>query len=125
MASDMVKTSTRGIFKRGSRYVFSYRVDGKQHWRSCRTLAEARQAKAAVSADIGRGEFEPRSTVTLHEYVKGVDRALSGHVPRVPRGNPARVPMPDREAHPAVLLAQGEADGRDAVDGREVHLLAG
>jgi integrase len=70
MAAPLVKTRTPGIFKRGSRYVFSYRVNGKQRWESCRTLEEARRAKAARQTDIGRGEFEERSRVTLHEYLR-------------------------------------------------------
>ena len=63
MAAPLEKTKTPGIYKRGSRYVFSYRVDGKQRWESCRTLEEARRAKAARQTDIGRGEFEERSKV--------------------------------------------------------------
>jgi integrase len=70
MAAPLVKTKTPGIFKRGSRYVFSYRVSGKQRWESCRTLEEARRAKSARQTDIGRGEFEERSRVTLHEYLR-------------------------------------------------------
>jgi len=50
--------------------VFSYRVDGKQRWESCRTIDEARRLKAARATDIERGEFEPRSRVTLHEYAR-------------------------------------------------------
>lgn len=68
MAAKLEKTRTPGIFKRGSRYVFSYRVNGKQKWESCRTLDEARRAKQARSVDISRGEFEERSRITLHEY---------------------------------------------------------
>lgn len=68
MAAKLEKTKTPGIFKRGSRYVFSYRVDGKQRWESARTLDEARRAKSARQTDIGRGEFEARSRVTLNEY---------------------------------------------------------
>jgi integrase len=70
MAAPLIKTKTPGIFKRGSRYVFSYRVEGKQRWESCRTLEEARRAKSARQTDIGRGEFEQRSRVTLHEYLR-------------------------------------------------------
>jgi len=70
MAAKREKTRTPGIFKRGSRYVFPYRVNGKQHWESCRTLDEARRAKAARETDIGRGEFEERSRITLHEYAR-------------------------------------------------------
>ncbi len=64
------KTRTPGIFKRGGRYVFSYRADGKQHWESCRTLDEARRLKQVRTADIARGEFEQRSRLTLHEYAR-------------------------------------------------------
>jgi integrase len=70
MAAPLVKTRTPGIFKRGSRYTFSYRVAGKQHWESCRTLEDARRAKSARQTDIGRGEFEARSRVTLHDYLR-------------------------------------------------------
>ena len=70
MAAKMEKTRTPGIYKRGSRYVFAYRVDGKQRWESCRTLDEARRAKAARATDIGRGEFEEHSRITLHEYAR-------------------------------------------------------
>jgi integrase len=70
MPAPLEKTRTPGIFKRGSRYVFSYRVDGKQRWESCRTLDEARRAKAARATDIERGEFEQHSRITLHEYAK-------------------------------------------------------
>lgn len=68
MAAKLEKTRTPGIFKRGSRYVFSYRVSGKQRWESCRTLDEARHKKAARQTDLIRGEFEERSRITLHEY---------------------------------------------------------
>jgi integrase len=70
MAAPLVKTKTPGIYKRGSRYVFSYRVDGKQRWESCRTLEQARRAKRARNADIDRGEFEERSRVALNEYLR-------------------------------------------------------
>lgn len=67
----MEKTKTPGIYKRGSRYVFSYRDHvGKQHWESYRTLDEARTEKAARSTDVRRGEHEQRSRITLHEYAR-------------------------------------------------------
>jgi integrase len=79
MAAKMEKTRTPGIYKRGGRYVFSYRANGKQRWESCRTLEEARRAKAARQTDIGRGEFEERSRITLHEYAREwVDRYQGG-----------------------------------------------
>lgn len=75
MAAKLIRTKTPGIYKRGSRYVFSYRVGGRQHWESCRTLEEARRAKAARQTDIDRGEFKQRSRVTLHDYARDwIDR---------------------------------------------------
>ena len=71
MPAPLIKTKTPGIFKRGRRYVFSYRVEGKQRWESCRTLEEARRAKSARQTDIGRGEFEERSRITLRLYLIG------------------------------------------------------
>lgn len=70
MAAKLEKTRTPGIYKRGSRYVFIYRANGKQKWESARTLEEARRAKAARVTDIGRGEFEEQSRVALHAYAR-------------------------------------------------------
>jgi integrase len=71
MAAKFEQTRTPGIFKRGNRYVFSYRDEnGMQRWESCRTLDEARRAKAARATDIARGELEQRSQVTLRAYAE-------------------------------------------------------
>jgi hypothetical protein len=60
MSARLEKTRTPGVFKRGSRYVFSYRVDGEQRWESCCTLDEARRAKAAGNR-YRAWEFEQHS----------------------------------------------------------------
>lgn len=80
MAAKREKTRTPGIFKRGDRYVFSYSdAEGKQRWgESCRTLEEARRAKAARTTDIERGEHEERSRVTLHEYARAWVKRYQG-----------------------------------------------
>jgi integrase len=78
MAAKLIKTKTPGIFKRGGRYVFIYRVDGRQKWESARTLEEARAKKAARETDIDRGEFEQRSRVTLHEYSRAWVKRYQG-----------------------------------------------
>jgi integrase len=70
MAARLVKTRTPGIYRRGSRYVFSYRAGGKQHWESHRTLDAARRAKAAKRTDIDRGEHHPDSKITLRAYLR-------------------------------------------------------
>jgi integrase len=68
MAGRTQRTRTPGIYKRGNRYVFAYRIAGKQHWESCRTLDEARRKKAARQTDLARGEFQEQSRITLHDY---------------------------------------------------------
>ncbi len=70
MSAKLEATKTPGIYKRGSRYVISYRANGKQCRESFRTLDEARRAKSARKTDIDRGEFEQRSRVTLHDYAR-------------------------------------------------------
>jgi integrase len=75
MSAPMVKTKTPGIYKRGSRYVVTYRHQGKLRKESCRTLEEARQIKAERTRQIHSGEFSARSRVTLREYaLEWIDR---------------------------------------------------
>jgi integrase len=63
------KTSTPGIFKRGGRYVVVFRdPQGRQRKKSARTLAEARDLKAVLTADVKRGEFRALSKVTFADY---------------------------------------------------------
>src|SRR5262249_48884182 len=63
------KTSTPGIYKRGGRYVVIFRdPHGKQRKRAARTLAEARDLKAALTADVKRGEHRTLSKVTFGDY---------------------------------------------------------
>jgi integrase len=77
MAAKREKTRTPGIFKRGSRYAFSYRANGAQKWESARTLEEARRRKAERLADVGRGEYEERSRMGLREYAEAwIERYL-------------------------------------------------
>src|SRR5947209_6047065 len=71
------KDTDAGDHKRGSRYVFIYRANGKQRWESARTLDEARRKKSERVADVGRGEFEERSRVALRDYAaEWVERYL-------------------------------------------------
>jgi integrase len=65
----LTKTATPGVFKRGSRYVVIFRdPQGRQRKRSARTLAEARNLKATLNADVRRGEYRSLSKVTFAEY---------------------------------------------------------
>ena len=68
MAAGMQKTRHPGIYRRGGRYLFSYRVNGKQKWESTRTLTEAQRLKARRVVDADRGELQERSRLTFREY---------------------------------------------------------
>ncbi len=71
----LVRTSTPGIYRRqradGSLggYMVIYRAAGRQRKESARTLAEARSIRSARHTDRDRGEFNPRSRLTLREFL--------------------------------------------------------
>jgi integrase len=78
------KTRTPGVFKRGNRYVVVYRDrGGRQRKRFCRTLAEAKDCKAALRTDLRRGEYRELSSVTLADYA---DEWLQTYTGRTSRG---------------------------------------
>lgn len=77
------KTSTAGIYKRGGRYVVTYRdPQGRQRKQFARTLAEARDVKAAMRADVARGEYRTLSRVTFAEYAPEWIRSYQGRTSR-------------------------------------------
>jgi integrase len=67
MAYDLVKTKTPGIYKRGDRYVVTWRDRGKQHRQSFRTMAEAREAQGQRRR---RDERKAFSRVTFEDYAR-------------------------------------------------------
>ncbi|MEP6910630.1 MAG: site-specific integrase [Actinomycetota bacterium] len=80
----LVKTGTPGIYKRGDRYVVVFRdPQGKERKRFARTLAEAREVKAALTADVRRGEYRTLSRVTFAEYAT---EWIEGYQGRTSRG---------------------------------------
>jgi integrase len=75
MAAKLVKTRHPGIYKRGSRYVATYRVNGRQHRESAPTLEAARKLKATRETDSHRGEFHEQSRLAFHKYaIEWVER---------------------------------------------------
>ena len=71
----LLRTATPGIYRKGRRYVVVYRAGGKQRKEFARTLAEARQVRAARVADDARGEFQVRTTIRLREFLsEWIDR---------------------------------------------------
>src|SRR5437763_17203805 len=67
----LVKTGTPGVYKRGNRYCAVYTdPQGKQRKRAARTLAEARDLRAQLHADMVRGEYRAPSRVRFDEYAR-------------------------------------------------------
>lgn len=80
MAPAMEKTKTPGIYKRGSRYVVTWRHRGKQHKSFHRTLAEAREAKGKR---MNPAERRPSSRESFEDYARGW---IDGYGGRTERG---------------------------------------
>jgi len=70
VAARMEKTRHPGIYRRGSRYAFSYRHNGSQRWESFRTLDAARKAKRAREAARDTGELHEQSRVSFREFAE-------------------------------------------------------
>ena len=70
-AGSLVKTKTPGIFKKNNRYVVVFRdTSGRQRKRFARTLAEARDLKAVLTADVRRGEYRTLSKISFEDYAR-------------------------------------------------------
>ena len=79
----LVKTGTPGVYRRGGRYVVVARDNrGRQVKRFARTLAEARDVKAALRADVSRGEYRATSKVTFAAYVSEWVETYAGRTRR-------------------------------------------
>ena len=68
MAAPTKRTSTPGVYKRGSRYLAVVLVGGKQVRRSARTLREARIIKSQLQADTSRNELVVESNMRFEPY---------------------------------------------------------
>lgn len=64
------KTKVPGIYRRGERYVFSYRVEGRQRWGSAATLDEARRSKRQAEADVDRCELVDLTAARFGDYAR-------------------------------------------------------
>src|SRR4051812_39445362 len=70
MAAEFERTSTPGIYKRGSRYYSTWTVNGRLKKRSHRTMREARAHKAEMQALVNSGEYHEESTVKFRDYAE-------------------------------------------------------
>src|SRR4051812_38463916 len=82
MAS-MEQTRYAGIYKRGGRYVATWRDNlGRQRARSAATLSEAKAIRAAMKGDVARGEYRALSRVTFTEYAPSWIASYAGRTAR-------------------------------------------
>ncbi len=81
----LIKTGTPGVYRRGGRYVVILRgPDGKQRKHAARTLAEARDLKARLTADVSRGEYRTQSRITFSQYAEQWLATYGGRTSRGP-----------------------------------------
>jgi integrase len=76
--SQLERTRTPGIYKRGSRYVVVWRHRGKQHKEFYRTYEEAREAKAQRQG----GDRRPASKASLGDYFAEWIESYAGRTAR-------------------------------------------
>ena len=62
------KTKQPGIYRRGEKYLYTYRQAGRQRWGTAGSLDEARRAKRQAEADVDRGELVELPTIRFGEY---------------------------------------------------------
>jgi integrase len=88
MAASFERTSVPGVYRRGGRYVVTFRDEtGRQRKRSAATLAEARALKSTLVADLARGDFVEESRVRFADYARDW---VAGYQGRTSRGIRAR-----------------------------------
>lgn len=70
-APKMVPTKTPGVFKRGGKYVVTFRdANGRQRKESYRTYEVARSKKREREREVERGEYAPTSNILFHDYAR-------------------------------------------------------
>ena len=82
-ANALVRTATKGIYKRGNSFVVVYREPGgRQRKRSAPTLTAARELKASLHTDIQRGEYRASSRLSFAEYLPQWKAGYAGRTSR-------------------------------------------
>ncbi len=66
----MTKTDVPGVYRRGDKYVYTYRKRGQQRWGTARTKAEARRLKRNAETDVERGEHRDLARASFGEYAR-------------------------------------------------------
>src|SRR4051794_12842863 len=63
-------TSVPGVYRRGSKYIYAYRANGRQRWGTADSFDDARRKKRQADADVDRGDFADLLTVGFGEYAR-------------------------------------------------------
>lgn len=82
MAAKLMKTKHPGVYRRGTRYAYVYRVEGRQRWGSADTLDEARRLKRQAEADADRGDLVDLPNVRFGDYARDWIRVYQGRTSR-------------------------------------------
>ncbi|WP_217923147.1 tyrosine-type recombinase/integrase [Miltoncostaea oceani] len=83
MAAPYERTTTPGVYRRGSRYVVTFTdPSGRRRKRAATTLAEARLLKSSLAADVARGEFRESSRARFEDYAREWVRTYEGRTSR-------------------------------------------
>lgn len=72
---EMIRTDVPGVYKRGTRYAYTYPKRGRQRWGTARTKAEARRLKHQAETDVARGEHRDSTRLGFGEYAQHGSRA--------------------------------------------------
>ncbi len=85
-AAPMIKTNHRGIYKRGSKYVVTYRDrQGKQRKESTKRLKDARALKSKRELEVGGGRGIDGQRVLFHEFASEWMESFSGKTVQIRR----------------------------------------
>lgn len=83
-APRMVPTKTPGVYKRGRKYVITFRdANGRQRKESYRTYDVARSKKREREREVERGEYAPNSDVLFQDYAREWVTTYNGRRKRV------------------------------------------
>jgi hypothetical protein len=66
----LVRTDTPGVYRRGKKYTYVYRLAGRQKWGTAPTLAAARKAKRLAEADADRGLIFDIEDIKFGDYAR-------------------------------------------------------
>ena len=122
MAAPFERTSTPGVYRRGSRYVVTYTdPSGRRRKRSAATIAQARLLKSSLVADIARGEFRESSQTRFADYAREWVRTYEGRTSRGIRPETISEYGRDLELHVIPAIGQRRLS---EIEQRELKSLA-